>query len=474
MTEPLWTGDALVKATGGRPAGRLPDAISGISIDTRSLKPGEAYFAIKGDTHDGHDFASAAMAAGAGAIVVAESKLAGLGRLTIPMVVVDDTLEALANLGRAARARSTARIIAVTGSAGKTTTKEALRHVLAGLGRVHASDRSFNNHWGVPLTLARMPADTEFGIFEIGMNHAGEIRPLAGMVRPHVAIITLIAAAHLGHFASLDEIARAKAEIFEGLEPDGVALLNQDDPFFALLSRLARKAGVKHVHGFGEHLKARYRLVSFENGASGSRLVARIGRHDVEAVLGSPGRHMAQNALAVLGAADLAGADIAAVAASLASLEPEKGRGKRHDLVLAQGKALLIDESYNANPASMRAAIGLLASAPLRRNGRRIAVLGDMRELGVHSGALHGELADVIAEAGIDRVFLAGPEMATVAQRLPATILVAHRTTSDDLAPLVAADLRAGDIVMVKSSNGMRFDRIVERLTTQFKRTGAR
>ncbi len=220
----LWTADALIEAMGGRPIGPMPQTVTGISIDTRSLKPGDAFFAIKGEAMDGHDFATAAIKAGAGLLVVAEGKLPALGRLTAPMIVVPDVLAALEKTGVAARARTKAKIIAVTGSAGKTSTKEALRHALSAVGKVHASDKSFNNHWGVPLTLARMPADCDYAIFEIGMNHEGEIRPLVKMVRPHVAIVTLIAAAHLGHFKTLDEIATAKAEIFEGVEPGGSAL----------------------------------------------------------------------------------------------------------------------------------------------------------------------------------------------------------------------------------------------------------
>ena len=225
----LWTAEALIAATEGRPLGQMPDGIGGISIDTRTLKPGDAFFAIRGDMLDGHDFASAAMAAGAGVLIVAEQKLPALGRVNTPKIVVPDVLQALEKTGIAARARTSAKVIAVTGSAGKTSTKEALRHALSSVGKVHASDKSFNNHWGVPLTLALLPADADWAIFEIGMNHAGEIRPLVKMVRPHVALVTLIAAAHLGHFHNLDEIAAAKAEIFEGIEPGGTALLNRDD-----------------------------------------------------------------------------------------------------------------------------------------------------------------------------------------------------------------------------------------------------
>src|SRR5690606_41283980 len=246
------------------------------------------------------------------------------------MIVVPDVLAALEKAGAAARARTKARIIAVTGSAGKTTTKEALRHGLSSVGRVHASAASFNNHWGVPLTLARMPTDCDYAIFEIGMNHEGEIRPLVKLVRPHVAIVTLIAAAHLGHFKTLDDIARAKAEIFEGVEHGGAALLNRDDQRWALLGKMAREAGIQKVIGFGEHAKAVYRLVNLALHPDHSLITARIGGREINARIGAPGRHMVQNALAVLGAAHLVGADVEKVAKSLESLRAEPGRGKRH------------------------------------------------------------------------------------------------------------------------------------------------
>lgn len=472
MNAPLWTGDAMLAATGGRPVGVMPAAVTGISIDTRTLKPGDAYFAIKGEVHDGHDFASAAMAAGASVLVVAEEKLPALGRVQAPMIVVADTLKALERLGAAARARARGKIIAVTGSAGKTTTKEALRHVLSAFGGVHASDRSFNNHWGVPLTLARLPEDADFGVFEIGMNHPGEIRPLVGLVRPHVAIVTLIAAAHLGFFKSLDEIALAKAEIFEGLEPGGVALINRDDAQFALLDKAAKAAGVKTIHGFGEHLRARYRLVTAEPGPAGAAITARVAGKDLSATIGAPGRHMVQNALAVLGVADALGLDVDLAADRLAGLTAEKGRGQRTVLSVRGGQSILIDESYNANPASMRAAIALLGETPVAGKGRRIAVLGDMRELGSHSEALHVELAGVLAASKTDVVFLGGPETKALAAALRPGLLAAWRESVEDLTPLVVKALGPGDAIMVKSSNGVGFSRIVAALQEKYKPEG--
>ncbi|ESX10093.1 UDP-N-acetylmuramoylalanyl-D-glutamyl-2,6-diaminopimelate--D-alanyl-D-alanine ligase [Mesorhizobium sp. M0179] len=464
----LWTSEALVDAMGGRPLGPMPEGISGISIDSRSLQPGDAFFAIKGEAMDGHDFATAAIKAGAGVLVVAEGKLPSLGRLTAPMIVVQDVLAALEKLGVAARARSSAKIIAVTGSAGKTTTKEALRHVLSAVGTVHASAQSFNNHWGVPLTLARMPDDCDYAVFEIGMNHPGEIRPLVKMVRPQVAIVTLIAAAHLGFFKNLEEIAKAKAEIFEGIEPGGAALLNRDDARWKLLDKMARAAGVEHVFGFGENARSTYKLTKCELHADHSDITARIGGQDVTARIGAPGRHMVQNVLAVLGAAHLVEADIGKVALALADLSAERGRGKRHMLRHPKGPITLIDESYNANPASMAAAMALLNATPVTGEGRRIAVLGDMLELGDHSAKLHAALAELIVGTGTNTVFLGGPEMQALADILPDEIKTEYRAGAEELKPLLLSTLKAGDVVMIKSSKGIGFSKLVEALLGKY------
>ena len=464
----LWTSEALIAAMDGRPLGQMPEGISGISIDSRSLEPGDAFFAIKGDAMDGHDFATAAIKAGAGVLVIAEGKLPALGRLTAPMIVVPDVLEALERLGAAARARSRAKIIAVTGSVGKTGTKEALRHALSAVGTVHASDKSFNNHWGVPLTLARLPEDCDYGVFEIGMNHPGEIRPQVKLVRPHIAMVTAIAAAHLGFFRNLEEIARAKAEIFEGLEPDGAALLNRDDPRSKLLDKLAREAGVKRILGFGENARSTYRLLKCVLHADHSTIAATIGKQEIVARIGAPGRHMVQNMLAVLGAAHLAGADVARVALALGDLSAERGRGKRHILRHPQGTITLIDESYNANPASMKAALELLNATPVAGDGRRIAVLGDMLELGAHSAKLHAALAELIVGTGTSTVLLGGPEMKALADVLPGDIATAYRPGVDELEPVLLETIGPGDAVMIKSSKGIGFSRLVDVLLKKF------
>jgi len=464
----LWTSEDLTSAMGGRPIGSLPAGITGISIDSRSIGQNEAFFAIKGDRVDGHDFASLAVANGATLIVVNEAKLPALGKLSVPMIVVEDVLAALGRLALVARARSRARIVAVTGSVGKTTTKEMLRHALAPSGRVHAAVASFNNHWGVPLTLARMPADTDFGVFEIGMNHPDEIRPLVKMVRPHVAMITTIAAAHLGHFKDLEEIASAKAEIFEGLEPGGSAILNRDIKQFDFLEQKAKDAGVSHIHTFGQHAKADFRLADFEGNAENSVVWAVLNGETSEVHIGAPGRHIAENAMAVLGACLLVGADMAGAMAALAALKPVKGRGERHRLGIGEGHLTLIDESYNANPASMRAAIALLASATPELTGRRIAVLGDMLEMGEFSAQVHEELAGPLLAAGIEHVWLAGKEMAALKESLPANVQVTYFDKTADLADYAVRSVMPGDVVMVKSSLGLGFGKIVAALIDNY------
>lgn len=464
----LWTTADMIAAMGGRPIGSLPAGVTGISIDSRSITPGEVFFAIKGDRVDGHDYATLAMANGASLLVVAEAKLPAMGRIGTPMIVVDDVLAALGRLAVAARLRSRARIVGVTGSVGKTTTKEMLRTLLAPSGKVHAAVASFNNHWGVPLTLARMPADTDYGVFEIGMNHPGEIRPLVKMVRPHIAIITTIAAAHLGFFKSLEEIASAKAEIFEGIEPGGVALLNHDNKQFAFLERIAQELAVPHVLTFGQHAKADFRLADFEGSAEGSTIWAVLNGETVEVHIGAPGRHIAENAMAALAVVSLLGADLDAARAALTALRPVKGRGERHRLSMSGGSLTLIDESYNANPASMRAAIALLAATPPEAAGRRIAVLGDMLEMGAFSQKVHEELAGPLLTAGIEHVWLAGAEMAALRDALPDSVHVEYRATTAELVDYAVRNVVPGDVLMVKSSLGIGFGKIVAALIDNY------
>ena len=464
----LWSTQDMVKAMTGRPVGALPEGVDGISIDSRTAGAGDAFFAIKGDRFDGHDFASVAVANGASLLVVAESKLPALGRVTAPMIVVNDVLAALEDLGRVSRARSEAKIIAITGSVGKTSSKEMLRHALEPSGEVHASAASFNNHWGVPLTLARMPVSAKFGVFEIGMNHTGEIRPLVDMVRPQVAIITTIAAAHMGNFKNLTEIAAAKAEIMEGLGKQGHLLLNRDNDKYGWLRKRAGEHGVGHVHSFGENPKADYRLLNCKLLADCSTITARIGGEDVVVKIGAPGRHLVQNALAVLGATQLVGADLAKAIHALAAISAEKGRGARHTLKIDGGSFVLIDESYNANPASMRAALELLRDTPVRLRGRRIAVLGDMLEMGRFAERVHRDLAAPLRSANVDMVCLAGTEMPALRDELGTDVETVYREDASGLAEHLKSVLRDGDVVMVKSSLGLGFGRIVKALLDKY------
>jgi UDP-N-acetylmuramoyl-tripeptide--D-alanyl-D-alanine ligase len=387
-----------------------------------------------------------------------------------PLLVAPDVLDALRELGRAARARSQAKVIAVTGSVGKTSAKEALRLALSADGETHASVASYNNHWGVPLSLARWPASAQYAIFEIGMNHAGEITPLTKLVHPHIAIVTSIEPVHLEFFGSLEKIADAKAEIFSGVVAGGAVVLNRDNAQYARLASAARAAGIQRVISFGEDADAEARLLRVSLQPDSSTVEASILGQPVTYKLGTPGRHQVLNSLAVLAAVSLAGADLALAALALNNLKPVTGRGARVHLTVPGGNALLIDESYNANPASMRAAIALLGQAPVGQQGRRIAVLGDMLELGPAGAELHRGLARSIEAAGIDLVFCSGPLMQSLWEALPSRARGGYAETAAGLEPAVLEAIRAGDAVMVKGSLGSKMGPIVKALEKQFPR----
>ena len=458
MTRPLWTSDEL-QAVLGPPTRALEHPASGVSIDSRTLHQGDLFVAIRGDTHDGHDHVARALAAGACAALVSRPQgVAG------PQFVVDDTLRGLERLGVAARRRSGARILAITGSVGKTSAKEMARIALSAIGPTHASAASFNNHWGVPLTLARLPADAAYGVFEIGMNHAGEITPLVGFVRPHVALVTTIGPVHIEHFGSLEAIADAKAEIFSGLEPGGAAVLNRDAPQFDRLTATADR-----VLSFGASPGGDARLIACEPHGEGSRISAEIAGERIDFTLGGPGRHMAENVVGVLLALHALGAPLRACAQALAAFAPAKGRGERFTLGSPDGPLTLIDESYNANPISMRAALALLGAAQPGPGGRRIAVIGDMLELGAQGADLHAALAPDLAANHVDLLFGAGPLTRALYDAAPATMRGAHTAAAQDLrAPLIAA-LRAGDVVMIKASNGSRMGPLAAALREHFQ-----
>jgi UDP-N-acetylmuramoyl-tripeptide--D-alanyl-D-alanine ligase len=447
----LWTSAEAESATLGNASARF--IVNGLSIDTRTLREGDLFVALKGDNRDGHDYVGAAFAAKAGAALVSRAPDgANIEEVGGPLLTVADTLRGLEDLARAARARSNAKILAVTGSAGKTTTKEILRHALDGLGRTHVSAASYNNHWGVPLSLAGLPQDSEYGVFEIGMNHAGEIRNLVSFVRPHGALITTIAPAHLEYFGSCEAIADAKSEIFEGLMPGGFALIPGDSAYADRLAARAVQAKVSRVIRFGHNGEAK--LLSFTPDGEGMRVKADILGQIVDFLVGAPGAHIAANVVGALAAVALLEADVLNAAAGLKNFIALKGRGAR----FASGDIVVIDESYNANPASMVAALALLGAA----KGRKIAVLGDMLEMG--AGDHHAALAAPVEQANTDLVFVVGKEMKALWDRLPAQRRGAYAENSAALAPQLLGALKSGDTVLVKGSNGAKMSVIVEAL----------
>ena len=453
----LWTSAEVGAVTGATVAGTW--MAQGVSIDSRTLARGDLFVALVGPNDDAHRHVAAALEQGAAGALVSHHPVDVEG--TAPLAVVADTQAALEALGEAGRTRSRARVAAVTGSVGKTGVKEALRHVLARQGGTHASAASHNNHWGVPLSLARLPPDAAFGVFELGMNHAGEIAALTRLVRPHVALITLIAPAHLGHFPDLEAIADAKAEILEGLEPDGRAVLNRDDPFYPRLRAVAVRAG-RDVLTFGAEADADCRLVDSLPDAHGSAVIATWQGRRIAYRIGAPGRHWVVNSLAVLATVVALGADLEAAAEALADLPALAGRGRRLEIRVPGGSAVLLDEAYNANPTSMQAAIEVLGGQP----GRRIAVLGDMLELGDHAPAMHAALARPLARATVQRVFTCGPSMEHLAAALPDEQRGGHAATARGLVEPLRAALRADDVVLVKGSQGMGMRQILDALAT--------
>jgi UDP-N-acetylmuramoyl-tripeptide--D-alanyl-D-alanine ligase len=465
VAEPLWTLGEIVAATIGACLGARETPVTGFSIDTRSLGSGEGFVAIRGPNRDGHAFVAAALAQGAACAIVDGTFPPGDEE---KLVRVGETLQALNDLGRASRARATrTKVIAVTGSAGKTGTKEALRLALAPSGSVHASAKSFNNHWGVPLSLANMPKTVTYGVFEIGMNHAGEIDVLTRLVRPEIAIVTTVAPVHLGFFRSVEEIADAKAEIFHGLESGGVAVINRDSPYYERLKARALEYGARIV-GFGEAEGAEVRLLGVALEPDGSEVRADILGESLNYRLGAPGRHLVQNSLAVLAAAKLAGANLGQAAAALEGLQAQAGRGARTLIEGPRGRIAIIDESYNANPASMRAALATLGLTQRNDFTRRVAVLGDMLELGPEGRKLHQELAEFIDGAGVDVVFACGELMGSLYGALPASRQGAYAKTAEELQPKLLDAVGPGDAIMVKGSLGSRMGPLVEALKRRF------
>ncbi len=458
---PLWTAEDAAAATGGVTPGGW--TATGVSIDSRSVAAGDLFIAIAGENHDGHDFVADALAKGAAAAVV-HRNVPGMDA-GAPFLMVEDTEHALRDLATAARARTKAKICAVTGSVGKTGTKEMLAGALTAQGKVTATAGNLNNHWGLPLSLARMPADTDFGVFEMGMNHAGEISDLSKLARPHVGIVTAVEAVHLEHFQNVEAIAAAKAEIFDGLEPDGAAVLNRDNPHFDRLLEKARAAGAKAFWSFGVHSFANARLVSYDPLPQGAQVQATVGGRHLRYTLGMPGRHWALNSIAVVAAVLALDADPDIATKAFADMKPGKGRGLRIDVDAPFGKFAVIDETYNANAAAVRAALEVLAQQKPGRGGRRIAVLGDMLELGPSSPEIHLSLVDDIVARDVDALFVCGKDMSPVLDHVPEDMRGGKAATAAELAPMVAAAVRGGDLVLVKGSNGSRMGAVVDALT---------
>jgi len=461
MTATLWTRDAAVAATGGQPHGRDWFA-SGVVIDSRRVGPGDLFVALPGERVDGHDFVARALQDGAAAALVSR-RPDGLGD-DAPLLLVADVLDSLATLGRAARTRSSARIAAVTGSVGKTGSKEMLAAALAAYGPTQASQGNLNNHIGAPLSLARLGRDAAFAVLELGMNHPGEIRPLTRMVRPHVALITNVEPVHAGYFTGIGQIADAKAEILEGLEPGGAVVLNRDNSQYERLLGHAGRLGVDRIVTFGAGAGADIRLLNAGSDASGTRVDAELGGRRLTWTIGGIGRHWALNSLGVAATLVAMDLDPAAGMAALTGVSAMRGRGGQVRLDLPGGALTLIDESYNASPPAVRAALAVFADTRPAAGGRRIAVLGDMLELGTGAAAAHRSLAAAVTAAGPDAVFLVGPEMRALAVALPTGLVTGNADRSEDIAAMIAAAVAPGDVVLVKGSLGMRMKAIVTAL----------
>lgn len=463
MSETLWTSAEAAQATGG--IVNREWSATGVAIDSREIRRGDLFIALAGDVRDGHEFVPNALAGGAAAAMVTH-RPEGVPE-DAPLLTVGDTLEGLQGLAAAARARSRARVIGVTGSVGKTSTKDMLAALLGTQGRVHAAERSFNNHWGLPLTLARLPESADFAVLEIGMNHAGEIGPLARLARLDLALVTCVRLVHSAHFSGVEAIADAKAEIFEGLSPDGIAVVNAEDP---MTPRLTRGLGTQRRVTFGAGGMVVPEHVALHDNTTVVK--ARIGERLLLFRIGAAGRHFAENACAALACVEALGLDTAVAALALPGWEPPAGRGTREIVALGpgglDGAVTLIDESFNANPTSMRAALAALAAARVADNvgrvakGRRIAFLGDMLELGASEQAEHAAIAEAQELAGVDTVHCCGPLMRVLHESLSPDKRGIWAADSEALALRAGRLVDAGDVCMVKGSKGARMGPVLE------------
>ncbi len=467
-TTSLWSAADAAQATGGISA--VDWNALGVSIDSRTLQSGDLFVALNGPNFDGHAYVADALANGAAAAMVSK-RPDGISD-GAALLEVADTMTGLEQLGIAGRARTAAKVAAVTGSVGKTGVKEALAFLLGRQGKTSRSLGSLNNHWGVPLSLARLPADAAYGVFELGMNHAGELTPLSQFVRPLVAIITTVEPAHLEFFESFEDIASSKAEILAGLKAGGNAILNKDNAYYGILEAEAEKAGAEII-GFGEAADAEVRLKDFTLDATGADVSASFQGQSLDYRLNLPGRHWVQNSLAVLAAVGALGANLDQAAQDFADVAPPKGRGLAHQITRSDIQFTLIDDSYNASPVSIAAALAVLSRFGQGAAGRRIAVLGDMLELGDDSPALHKGLAEPIAANGIDLVYAAGERMKALFDVLPDQVRGAWAASSADLFSQLESDLQDGDVVLVKGSAGARMGLIVDALLADHEEAGA-
>ncbi|WP_294120437.1 UDP-N-acetylmuramoyl-tripeptide--D-alanyl-D-alanine ligase [Sphingomonas sp.] len=455
----LWTSDEIVAATGGELHGE-PFEVSGVTFDSREVLHGWLFVAMPGTVADGHDYVATALAAGAAGALVSKP---GAKKSWGPHILVKDVPKALTDLAIAARNRCNGTIVGVTGSVGKTSTKEALYLALEryARGRVHRSVKSYNNHTGVPLSLARMPRDSELAVLEMGMNAAGEIAALTRLIRPHVALVTTIASAHIEHLGSMEAIADAKAEIFEGLEPGGIAILPEDSAYRGRLVKAARKYAARTItFGHGEADVAVVHAVRSEQG--GSLVTARLVESELTYTIAQRGDHWVTNSLAVLAAVEAVGADLAIAGLALADMGGLKGRGERHRIAVDGGSYLLIDESYNANAASMAATLKALGEE--QGVERRIAVLGPMRELGEHAADIHAGLAPAVLDAKVDQLILVGEDMAPLEKALNGAVPVTRAGSVEEASDALAKLIRPGDAVLVKASNSIGLAKLVERM----------
>jgi UDP-N-acetylmuramoyl-L-alanyl-D-glutamate--2,6-diaminopimelate ligase/UDP-N-acetylmuramoyl-tripeptide--D-alanyl-D-alanine ligase len=468
VEQSLWTVDEIVASTGGSVRGK-PGDVSGISIDSRTVAPGDLFIAIKGDQFDGHAFVDAALDAGAAAALVSANQADAMQVPKGGLIVVNDSYDGLYDLARAARARATGKMLAITGSVGKTSTKETFRLILSAFGKTHAPVKSFNNHWGVPLTLCRMPRDTDFGVFEIGMNNAGEITPLSMLVQPHVAMITTVAPVHLENLGSLDAIAAAKAEIFDGLLDGGTAVVHGDIEHSDFLKERASAAGAGKVMTFGHGAGGDAELMQVALLPDCSTVEAKIAGQTLTYKVGAPGEHLVINSLGVLAVCSALGLDLAKAGMALANMEQPDGRGRKHVIDTPGDAITLLDESYNANPASVKAALKVLSRLPTGPRGRRIAVLGDMLELGDEASAMHGALVYDLTALGVDKVYACGPLMKALWRVLPIEKRGAYAQTSDGLREPLLNDLAPGDAVMIKGSLGSKMGPLVDLILQRYK-----